>query len=263
MVELAIATPMDLYAAPDLIVAAGAATTVARLVCLRLAKGFPALLAYLLFLALINLGLGLLDPVSALYFWSYIVLEPLKCVFSVVAVRELLALAFNDYPGIRSLGRWVMCTGVALAVSISLLATGFFWNGGPHGRSADLFYFEVSQRSTVFSLAFVIVTILLFLSKYPLHLSRNTLVSSVFFSVLFLSEAAQLLVDSLAPKLYNVYVDWSGSVFVFICLVGWGAQLRVEPKRPPVRITLSTPREDYLLQQLTALNQMMTRSARR
>lgn len=254
---------MDSHAAPDLIEAVAAAAVVVRLIYLSLATRYPALLGYLALLAMIGFGLGLLHTVSAVYFWTYIVLEALECVFSVFAVRELLALTFNDYPGIRTVGRWAMYSGVAFALSISLLVTGFFWNGGPDGRSADLFYFEVFQRSIVFSLAFVIVTILLFLSKYPLHLNRNTLVSSAFFSVLFLSEASQLLVDSLAPKLYNVYVDWSGTVFVSICLIGWAAMLRPETERAPERIPFSTPREDYLLQQLDALNQMMTRSVRR
>jgi hypothetical protein len=255
---------MDAHAGTELIHAAAAAVAAARLVHLDFAKRFPALLAYLAFEAVMNLGYGLLDWTSAIYFWSYIILEPLWCVFSIIAVRELLALTFSDYPGIRTIGRWVMYAGVALALGISLFLTGFFWNGRAMVRAdAHLYYVEVSQRSIVFSLAFVIVTILLFLSKYPLHLSRNTLVSSSFFSVMFLSEAARLLIDSLALKLQIPYVDWTATVFISICLVGWAAMLRPEPGRAQARVAFSTPREDHLLQQLNSLNQLMTRSARR
>ena len=254
---------MDARGAIELIYTAAALAVVARLVYLNLAKQFPALVAYLAFLAVINLDLGLLDSASALYFWSYFVFEILKWIFSVFAIRELFALTFHRYPGIRTIGRWAMYAGVVLALVISLLAVRLFWGGGAGGRSADLFYFEVSQRSVVFTLAFVIATILLFLSKYPLYLGRNTLVSSVFFSVSFLSEASQLLIDSISPGLYNPYADWAEVIFLIICLLGWAILLKPEPVSAPQRIAFSTPREDHLLQQLDALNQMMTRAARR
>jgi hypothetical protein len=252
------------HVATELTLAAAAATTGVRLIYLSLAKRFPALLAYLVFLVVINLDFGLQNPTSAFYFWSYIVLEPLKCIFSVIAVRELFALTFIHYPGIRTVGRWVMYAGVALALGISLVLTASFWSGGAGGRAhSDLFYLEVSQRSIVFTLAFLIVAILLFLSRYPLRLSRNTLVSGGFFSVLFLSEACQLLVDSLAPALHIHSVDWAGSVFVSVALIGWAALLTPEPHRAPVQIRFSPPSEDHLLQQLNALNRLMTRAARR
>lgn len=255
---------MDLHDAPDLIQAAAAGAAATRLIYLKLAKQFPALLAYLVFQAAINLGFGLLNDTAAPYFWSYIALEPLECVFSIFAVRELFSLAFYDYPGIRTVGRWVMYAGVALALTASLLLTRFFWSGAALGRAhSRLFYLEVSQRSIVFTLAFVILTVLVFLSKYPLHLSRNTIVSSAFFSAFFLSEASQLLVDSLAPRLNIQYVDWAAGVFMSICLAGWATQLKPETQRAPKRITFSTPQEDHLLQQLNALNQMMSRAARR
>jgi len=263
MVELAVAAPMDPHAAREWIQAAAAAIAVARLSCLNLARRFPALFAYLVYWAGMDLCLGLLERSTTLYFWSYVVLQLLKWIFSIFAVRELFALTFTSYPGIRTAGRWVMYYGVALALGISLLVTRFFWSGGVRGRSANLFYFEVSQRSVVFTLAFVIVTILLFLSKYPLHLSRNTFVSSAFFSVLFLSEACRVLINTLAPKLYNPPLDWPQAIFFAICLLAWAAMLRPEPETAPARVTFSTPREEHLLEQLNALNQMMTRSARR
>ena len=111
----------------------------------------------------------------------------------------------------------------------------------------------------------MIVTILIFLSKYPLHLSRNTVVSSAFFSVLFLSEACGPVTDRQSrARLYkSYYVDWAESAFTAICLVGWAALLRPEPSTAPTRVTFSTPQEDHLLQQLNSLNQLMTRAARR
>jgi hypothetical protein len=255
---------MGSHAVLELAHAAAAVAASTRLIQLHLAARLRALLGYLIFLALINVVFGIASTGSSVYFWSYLVLEPLKCGFSIMAVRELFALAFDEYPGIRSVGRWAMYAGVALAMGVSLVVTGFFWSGGASGRAhSHLYYFEVAQRSIILSLAVVIVTILIVLSKYPLHLSRNTMVSSAFFGVLFLSEAAQLMIDSMTSQLNNQYVDWSESVFISVCLAGWAAMLQPETAPIPSPIRFSSPQEEHLLQQLDSLNQLMTRSVRR
>lgn len=255
---------MDPNAATELMEASGAAVAVARLVYLKLARRFRALFAYLVFLAAMETDFGSLSQASKYYFWSYVALEPLECMFGIMAVRELLALTFNDYPGIRTFGRWVMYAGMAFAVGISLFLAGFFWTNTASGRAhSHVYYLELSKRSIVFSLAFVIVTILIFLSKYPLYLSRNTLVSSAFFSILFLSEASRLLVDGLAPQLNNRYVDWTENIFTSLCLFGWAILLKPESQQLPARIKVPGPQEDHLLQQLNALNRLMTRAAKK
>jgi len=251
---------MDPHVTAELVQATGAVAAAARLISAGLRKRFPALLAYLVFLALINLVLGLENAQSLLYFYSWVILEPLKCVFSVIAVRELFALTFDHYPGIRTAGRWAMYAGVVFAASISIAAT--IWAGGVHGRS-KIFYFEAFQRSVIFTLAFVIGAILWSLSRYPLHLQRNTLVSSACFSALFLGDACRLFIDSLADYLYNLPIDRTESVFACLCLLTWAALLKPEIETTPARVSFPTPQEDHLLQQLNALNQLMTRAARR
>lgn len=255
--------PKWIQAATELIQAIGALIAVSRLIYLSLARQFPALLVFLAFLAVIDIGFGLQNPTSVAYFWSYIALEPLKCLFGIFAVRELLTLTFSDYPGIRTVGRWAMYAGVSLSLTVSLLATGFFWSGGAAGRAhSHLYYLEISSRWVFFSLAIIIATILVCLSRYPLHLPRNTLVSSLFFSTLFLSEAARLLLDSLMPELHNHSVDWAESAVIFICLIGWAIFLRSESKVPRP-IHYSGPREEYLLRQLNSLNELMAGAVRR
>lgn len=251
---------MDLRRVTDFTQAAGAAVAAARLLQLRLSKQSPAILTYLLFLAALNVVLGIENNASSAYFYSYIVLEPLKCVLSVIAVREMFWLIFRHYPGIRTAGRRAIYTGVALALFISLTAT--VWSGGAQGRS-KLFYFELGQRTIVFTLAVVTGSILLFLSRYPLRLSANTAISGIFFSALFLGDAVRLLIDSFAKYLYNVYVDEAESIFTAACLAAWVAWLEAEDESGPPRATFSTPRDDHLLRQLTALNQMMARATRR
>jgi hypothetical protein len=255
---------MDPHVFTDLTQTMAASAAAFRLMRLNLGRQFPALLSYLLFLAGINLALGLMDDGSIVYFWTYLLIQPLKCILSVVAVRELFALTFQRYPGIRSMSQWVIFGVVGLSLAVSTAVTGVFWNGAATGRAhSHLFYFEVLVRTVVFSLAAAIIGNLLFLSKYPLHLSKNTLVSSAFFSAMFISQACGLLLDSLTPQLYNRYLDTLGEVFVIACLAGWAAMLKPEAAAAPPQIRFSSPQEDYLLQQLDSLNQLMTRSVRR
>ena len=250
---------MGSQAVADLIQSAAAAVAAARLVQLRLAGHFPALLIYLILVTLLNSTLGLQNDTSIEYFYSYIAFETLKCVAGIMAVRELFALVFDRYPGIRTAGRWAMYAGVTVAVGISLLVT--VWTGGAQGRS-KLFYFEVVQRWLVFTLALVICAILWSLSRYPLHLGRNTLISSGFFSAVFLADAGRLLLDSVNPYLYNRYVDRPESYFECVCFLAWAALLRAADDLKPVRMTFSSPREEHLLEQLAALNQFATRASR-
>jgi hypothetical protein len=158
-----------------------------------------------------------------------------------------------------------MYTGTALALVVSLFLTGFFWEIGAAGRAHSLYiyYVEISKRSVLFSLAVVIVTVLVFISRYPLHLPLQTRVCGLFFSAFVLSEAARLLFDSTMPRLINSYVDRAESVFAMICLFSWAVFLRRENTETAPLVRVSSQREDHLLQQLNSLNDLMARAARR
>jgi hypothetical protein len=247
-----------------LAMAMSAGVALVRLLWLGLVSKFPALLVWLGAVGAENLALGLLDHKSNLYFWTYFAAEPLKCLLGVFAIRELFGVVFKNYPGIRSGGRSVMYAAMTVSVAVSAALTASVWSGTASGRAfSHLYYLQTGQRSVVFSLALVIVAILVFLSKYPLHLSTNIIVSSVCFCTLFLSETFQQLIDTLQPKLRNPVVDVSESVFMFLTLLTWALMLRPERQEVPAKLVFSAPNEERLLAQLNALNQLMTRSARR
>jgi hypothetical protein len=245
-----------------LIIQSAAATfAVGRLVYLRLARRFPALLGFLVLFALSEGVLAVLLPRSPTYFWIYLAYIPLECILSVFVVGEIFALVFADYPGIQTIGRWVIYLGMTASVAASVVIARIFWRGGAGHRDSRLFYLEIGQRSVVFILAIVIATILFVLSRYPLHLDRNTYFSSLFFSLFFLSDAARLLIDSLTPSLYNHYVDGTESFIITAILAVWAILLQPAPATGLPRISFSTPAEAHLLEQLASLNEVMGRSA--
>jgi hypothetical protein len=251
---------MDPHIVTERVQAAAATIAVARLVYVGLAKRFPAMLAYLVLDALSSFAYGVLSPRSLAYFWIYVSEISLECILTILAVRELVNLIFTNFPGIRTVGRWAIYAGIGLAIFISIVT--ILWSNSYHRKRWALFYLESTQRSVFFSLVFVIMAILFVLSKYPLHLGRNTYVSSAFFSAIFLSEAARLFLDTLAPWFFNHLVDWTEAVFTALCLGAWALMLQRQSV-PVARVAFSTSQEDQLLAQLNSLNQLMTRAARR
>jgi hypothetical protein len=261
---------MDANSIADLFESAAATVAVARLIHLDLARRFPALLAWLIVLGTTDFAFSLLPQNSFLYFWIYVGAEPVACVFGILAVRELLAIVFRDYPGIRSVGRWCVYAALALAGTASVGASMVFSRDRSHS-SIHLLYIEVLQRSVVFTLALVILTVMFALSRYPLNLGRNSIVSSVFFSAIFLSDAVRLLVDSLSTALNNQFADLTEATVIFLCLGTWAVLLLQETARMPVIDEnaaekalegFTNPAEAQLLSELDSLNRLLTRAAR-
>ncbi len=248
------------HTAALLVEGTGALAAAGRLWWLGLARRFQALFGYLAFLAVGDLTASPLKSNSTAYYHAYLVIESLKCILGIFAVRELFTLIFENYPGIQTIGRWVMYTGIALSICMSTAIT--LWSGGPQ-RRPPLFYVELCGRWIVFALAIVICSMLVCLSRYPLRLRTNTIIGSVLFSALFLSEACQLLIDSIAPHFYNHLVDWSESFIAGLCLSLWAVLLKRNDEPVLERVALPESREGHLLQQLNALNQVMARAARR
>ncbi len=243
---------------------ATAAIAAARLMALGIGKRQPGLLFFLIDVSLGSFLLNAFSPESAAYFWVYLLAMPVAWIASIAAVREMISLSMAAYPGIRTACRWTMLGAVAVSIAVSLLVTAAFWRGGvaKHG----LYYIFIIERSILFSLAVVIVSLLLFLSHYPLKLHHNKYVSCGFFSAIFLSQSVQQLFRTLAPKLHSARADTFQLAIETLCLVGWALLLRpeesfVERRRSPDDFT--TPEEAALLQQLDSFDKLLSRAGRR
>jgi hypothetical protein len=254
---------MDWHIVREFVQAAAAFAALARLAYLNLTRQFRALAWYLGLLSLSHVLAGALSRQSVTYFWYYFALTPLESVAGIFAVRELIALIFADYPGIRTVGRWALYAGVLFSVGLSFALTRWFWYEGPQPRIKwGVFYMEAAERSITFSLAIAIVAILFTLSKYPLNLGRNTYLSCAFFSAIFLTDAARLLIDSSQRLLFYELAETAAAISISACFFAWTFLLRAQTARVP-RVAVPTAHEDRLLHQLESLNSLMIRAARR
>ena len=242
--------------------AAAAAFAAARLLHFRLRSRYPILFSYLIVSTIVYSVFSVLSIKSRAYYWTYILTQPISWCVAALAVREMFALIFKDYPGLRTAGRWSFYVALAISVAVSIVLAGTL-----HATSApkapQLVYILQLDRSIGFTLTVTISILMLFLSRYPLHLDRNTYVASGFFSAIFLAAGAVKLIDSISKDLYFVYADYAEVAFATVCLAGWGLMLRPAEKPAAARAVVNKPREAELLQQLESLNQILSRSSRR
>jgi len=251
--------------APDYLLiseAVAAIFTVARLLQFHLWRRFPFLISYLVVLSIRAASLSVLDDTSGAYFRVYLAASPLICCVASLAVREMFALIFRDYPGVRTVGRWALYVALAVSVVVWLLIIKAPWPGESQ-YTRWLFYELVFERSITFGLAAIIVVLMIFLSRYPLDLDRNTYCASGFFSAMFLAQAVVRLVDSLSPRLFAFYADYPEVAFTALCLVGWGIMLQPANAAARVHTPTNKRRETELLQQLESLNSILSRSVHR
>lgn len=257
---------MHFNQSPDLLLilqAAAAAFAAARLLQLHLFKRFAYLFAYLATTAFFDLGLSVLDRHFHEYYWTYLVADPVVWLTASFAVFQMFSLVFLDYPGLKTAGRWALNGALALSLIAAAVILRTPWSF-LSTRSTTLYYEMVLDRSVHFALAAIILVLILFLSRYPLHLERNTYVASGFFSAVFLAESVTRLIDGLTPALFSHAVDNPEIVFVTLAFGAWGIMLRTASSMPkPVRAAAGNIREAELLQQLDALNGILSRSVRR
>lgn len=242
--------------------AAAAAFAAARLLHCRLRQRFPLLFSYLIISAVLSAIFSALSIKSRVYYWFYIAEQPISWCAAALAVREMFALIFRNYPGLQTVGKWTFYSALGLSVAVSVVLVQTLKAGGAR-NSIQLIYVLILDRSIGVTLTLTIVILMLILSRYPLHLDRNTYVASGFFSAIFLASGAIKLLDSLATHLYIDYADRAEVVFSALCFVGWGLMLRPAEKDAPARPVVNKPREAELLQQLESLNQILSRSSRR
>lgn len=257
---------MSFYQSPDLLLilqAAAAAFAAARLLQLRLTSRFICLFSYLVATFLFDLGLSVVSPYSQAYFWIYLVAGPTIWVTAPLAVFQLFSLIFRDFPGLRTIGRWALNGALALSIIVSAAILRAPWPSET-ARTKALYYELIFDRSIHFALAVIILVLIWFLSRYPLHLGRNTYVASGFFSAVFLAESVSRLIDTLTPALYANDVDRVEIVVVAMAFTVWGVMLRAASTAPvPARVPANPGREAELLRQLDTLNGILNRSVRR
>jgi hypothetical protein len=190
--------------------------------------------------------------------------EPLVWLFYVLVVLELYSLALQNYKGLKTVGRWFFFVATTLAVFISGLSVLPSW-GNPHEKFPVVLYFILVGRGIFFSLVLFILLILIFLSWYPISLSRNLVTHAAVCTVFLISYSMGYLVRNVQGDTVTRTVNVANLVIRNVCLAGWLFLLTREGEETKmvVRREFTTEDEKHLVDQLTSINSSLLRATRK
>ncbi|HUI77915.1 MAG TPA: hypothetical protein VLY24_08355 [Bryobacteraceae bacterium] len=197
------------------------------------------------------------------YLRFYVVSRPLSWLFSILVVRELYTLVLERFKGLATLGRWFQYVGLTISLVISGLLLLPQMRSGTLQRSPVLGFYYAIERGVDCALLVFLLLLLLWLSRYPVPLSRNLLIHSVVYSTLFLSGSVGLF----ARAFFGF--DLSRPVSTFLvgvlagCLLAWLICLNERGEEVRMSVPRFGPEEEKrILNQLEALNSTLLRISR-
>lgn len=187
------------------------------------------------------------------YFWEFT--EPVTWILYGLVVLELYRLVLEKHRGLYSLGRWMMYLAIVVSVFVSVLTLLPKFKPSMPVRSRTLFYLFAIQRGVYFSLVLFILLILLFLSRYPIHLNRNVLVHAALYSTFFLCGTVGVLLRSVLgysiADQVNLFLTGASS----ICIFAWFFLLTRKGEEGETNLPLFGPEQERrALEQLEAFN---------
>jgi hypothetical protein len=237
---------------------------VARLFLSRLYRRYPFFSAYAIFFLVQVVYVATIDTRSKDYLFFYTVTTPLSWIFYVMVVLELYRAVLEEYPGLLTMGRWVMSGSLAVAIVLSALTLLPRLQTPAFQRSKMISYYMVIERGVVCSLMIFLLLILVLLRNFPVRLSRNTIIHSIVYSAFFLSSTLALLLR----EVFGIRVSSSVNLFIAafntVCVFLWAFLLNTKGEARLTSVSsLSPEQEERILTQLHALNTTALRVSRK
>jgi hypothetical protein len=198
------------------------------------------------------------------YGYAWVATAPLFWLAYILVVLELYSLVLRDYPGIASLGRWVLIAGLVVSVGLSGLSLKIdLSNAGELYRL--ILYTTSIERGVMTSLAIFLLVIALFLMWFPVPLSRNVMMHSMVCALYFLGSTMGLLVRNVTGHGVTMAVNVAMSALDLTCLVLWAVLLTRagEASTRLIRNNWRPEQQERLLEQLSSVNAVLLRAARK
>jgi hypothetical protein len=234
-----------------------------RIAAARLHRTYRCFFWYMVFRAgrAIALSLTISDRNAYSYIWVYSL--PVLWFLYALVLLELYSLVLENYKGLATVGRWAMLAGMGMAVAVASISLGPDLNGAPN----TLRYLLVADRGVQSSLLLFLLAIAGFLAWYPVKLSRNVVIHSITYACYFGAGAALTFVRNVkfaspfAAGLVNVGL----TTVTLLCLLTWIVFLnrRGEAVTVSKRPQWQPDDEKHLIEQLTAINASLLRTARK
>jgi hypothetical protein len=205
----------------------------------------------------------LLDVRTNLYLKYWLVAEPLFCLLYILIVFELYRLVLANYKGLHTVGRWAMY--IISAVSVLLSGLTLIPKLGSMPWTTAKFRFVLAlERGVNTSLVIFLMLMLLFLSRYPIRLSRNVRVYAFVYPVFFLSTTLGMLLFTLLGIQMLSAINSAMSALSVACTIAFLALLKPAGEAvPKVQSGVTLEHAQVLLSRLDSLNTTLLRVSRR
>ncbi len=233
------------------------AALLVRIVSIRLARSYPALVVWLAANTALSLCTWIVRMDMLFYYWFFIFTQSFELFLYLFTVLEIYGNVLKSLPGLASTARWLIPFLVTTSAvgSASLLA----FEGHP---VSHLDWFHRVDRTVITTLVLFVLMITAFMVWFPVRVSRNTVVYSVGYAAYLVPKGASLFLLNSGHG-----VRWLpgavGMVMSSICLLFWAVALDREGETAVVSpVRRFQPREEaHLLTQLEAINRILSHVA--
>ena len=198
-----------------------------RIFFIRLHRVYPILFVYFLAYEILGVSLTRITVHSDLYAYSYMATQAVMHILAIFVVLELYRSALASHPGLAGFGRASFVT--VAGVTIFIAAAGTFLDKDLlAGQSVILHRFFTAQRTLDVIILIFLVLIAIFISWFPVDVSRNIAFSIGGFSIFYLTSAATLLAVNLLAPLHLPTIGNASMAASLPCMVAWACLLRPE-----------------------------------
>jgi hypothetical protein len=195
---------------------------------------------------------------SSLYFWLFVITDPINWAFYILVVREMVGLVLEKYKGLYTLGRWAMYFSLAVSVTLSILSLLPRFKPATPQQSKGIPLLLATDRGMTLALAIFLVLMLFLVSRYPVSLGRNVVVHAVLYTTFFLSNTLSGLLKSVFGLSLYAAADTGLSAVASACVFAWLFLLSPEGEEVQVNLPSYGPEsERRILLHLDALNRTL------
>jgi len=225
-------------------------------------RRYPALFGFLLVVSLLSVAFLVSSVPAYVTYWK--ILQPFTWLFSVLVVLELYTVILEKYQGLASLGRWMQYVGFGVSTLVSVLALLLRVRSGISPTDPAVAYYYAIERGVDCGMLIFLLLLLVWLTHYPVPLSRNVLIHSFVYTALFLSNSVGLFGQAFFGFELSQAMTLALTGVFGLCILTWLAFLNAQGEEVRLTVLHFTPEhEERVLQQLEAVNQALLKLSRR
>lgn len=234
-----------------------------RFTVLRVYRSNPLLFAFFAAMGVGGILLMQISYQSNLYAYLYIGLQLLSAALTLFTILELYRTALARHKGLADFGRttlWVVTGGVALVALVSATLD----SDVPKGQSIVIHRYLKVERTVDFVFILFLLVIAVFITWFPVRMSRNTALSIGGFTGYYVLRAISLLAANLTARANLPAINALNMGLSALLMLAWGAMLRSEEENVEVTPGHAWDPEalEGLTRQLDEINAALSRFGR-